>query len=141
MSLAKVRSAFVTELTTGNFLAPAADIQWPNKKFDAAGKAFWAAFWFFPDQPIVATLGKPGSGGTDDQGGFVQLDLNYATDSGEAAALAKFADLSSRFTAGARFSYQGQVVTVRSCGCSQGRIVDGFYRVSVTIPFYARIPR
>jgi len=107
----------------------------PNKPTDGSP---WAAVFILPNQPSVATLGYEGEDAHD---GIVQIDLNYPLGKGEAAVRAKADQVASFFKAGRRLSYQGAYATVSSCGRSRGREVDGWYRVSMTITWFARIPR
>lgn len=137
MSVAKIQSALAQAfLATGLF--PETNIQQENVEFEAVSGEPWAALYFFPGQPTVATLGQHGDDRFD---GFLQIDVNFPTNSGAGAALAMGDSLRTTFTAGARLSYSGQEVVIVNCGCSQGRIVNGFYRVSVTVVFYAFVTR
>lgn len=137
MSLSNCEAAFLKAYKDGAFFTDA-KTQYENLAFTTPTGEAWAAFYFVPSQPVVATLG---AGGSDRLDGFVQIDLNYPANKGTKDVRDKADALRSLFTAGARFSYSGQEVIVASCGRSQGRIVNGFFRVSVTIVFYAHITR
>lgn len=110
-----------------------------NAKFDKPTDGSpWAAVFIIPNQPSVATLGDEGEDAHD---GIVQIDLNYPLGKGEAAVRAKADQVASFFKAGKRLPYQGVFATVSSCGRSRGREVDGWYRVSMTVTWFARVPR
>ena len=98
----------------------------------------WAIFCFVPNTPTVVTLGN---GGDYEATGFVQIDLNYQLNTGDKAAADAFNLLRDKFIAGKIFTNCGQPVRVRSCGRTQGRNVNGWYRVSITIIWSARIRR
>lgn len=136
MSVSNVRAALIQAFTNGAFFAQE-NIAFENMAF-TPGALPWAKITFSPIQPVVATLGQ---GGTDDQSGYLQIDLNYPQGTGEADIMAKADAIRNAFPAGSSCAYSGQVVTVANCGRSQGRISNGYYRISVTINFYARIPR
>lgn len=136
MSIEKVRSALVEAFTEGNFFT-SENIAGENQKF-TPGTQPWAKLFFSPSQPTVATLGL---GGQDRWDGFLQIDLNYPTDEGTADIGAKALAIINTFTAGKRFAYSGQEVVIANCGRSQGRISNGYYKVAITVVFYAHITR
>jgi hypothetical protein len=138
MSLAKVRSALITALTAGDLIGPPEAIVWENRKADPKALKYWASVFFMFPTPSTATLGPTGQNRQD---GFVQIDLNYPTDSGDEAAMAKYVALSNALPVGRKLLYQGQSVILRNCGRSHGRIVGNYYRVTVSLYFYAHINR
>lgn len=137
MSMATVESALIKAFVDANFFAQAL-VQWPNVKFEPPVTGAWAAVYFLPSQPFVATLG---TGGEDEVPGILQIDLNFPPNSGTKGCNDKYEAIKNVFTAGARFAYSGQEVVIRSCGRSQGRIVNNFYCTVVTIAFYAYVNR
>lgn len=111
----------------------------PNAPFDKpTGGQPWANVFVLANQPSVATLGHEGEDAHD---GILQIDLNYKLLSGTEAVTAKADELTDFFKAGKRLAHGGIEVTVASCGRSRGREVDGWYRVSMTITWSARVPR
>lgn len=136
MSTTKVRAALVTAFRGGSFFADS-KVQWENMKFDPPAEA-WAAFFFLPSQPEVATLGTAGE---DELNGLIQIDLNYPLHSGEKDVAAKFESIRALFRPGYSFAHEGQTVTIRSCGRSNGRVVNNYWRVSVSVFYYAYIIR
>lgn len=136
-SKTKVRSALLKMLTDSAIL-PVGKVAFENVAFTPPSAQPWFSVFYIPSEPQVATLG---AGGEDRVEGFLQIDLNYPTGTGEAALNAKYDELQSCFTAGARALYQGQEVVIVSCGRSGGRNVDSCFRVSVTVRFYANVNR
>ena len=98
----------------------------------------WAAVFIIPNQPAPESAG---SGGMDGHTGIMQVDLNYPVNAGSGAIVAKADSVAQYFKAGTRLAYGGQQVQIQSCGRSQGRPVDGFYRVSMTINWTAYVLR
>lgn len=137
MSITNIRSALVQAFVASNLFDPVA-VQYENILFQAPDNLPWAAVYFVPVPPVVATLGE---GGSDEQRGFLQIDLNFTQNSGEKEINAAFEVLRSLFTAGRRFSYSGQEVIILSCGRANGKIINGFFRIPVTVQFYAHVPR
>ncbi len=135
MSLEKVQRALMSAISQHLDGIPTA---YENNKFVTPNGSKWAAVYFMPNQPSVETLGDNGLDFVD---GIVQVDLNYAPGNGSAEAREDFEMMRYGFRAGNRLSYDGQAAIIVNCGRSQGRIVDGWYRVSITIGWYALIPR
>jgi hypothetical protein len=121
-----------TFLTAAPRSLPATSINWENKVFDPAGKAIWAKVTHVPNTPIVATLG---AGGRDRGTGFVQIDLNIPQGEGDGVLRTWENYARAFFVAGETFTKDGQVVRVLSCGMSQGRNVDNWFRKSLTVAY------
>ena len=94
---------------------------------------------FHQRSEIIPQNGDQGSGGVQIEAGVLQIDLNYPLMTGEAAVTAKADELSDFFKAGKRLAHSGVELTVASCGRSRGREVDGWYRVSMTVTWFARV--
>lgn len=137
MSISNVESALVKAYTDGAFFTTP-KTQFENMAFTPPTGEPWAAVYFLPADPVVATLG---AGGQDRLDGLFQIDINYPANTGTKLAKAKAEALRNTFTAGSRFSYSGQEVVISNCGRSPGRITNGFYRVSVSVFFYAHVTR
>ncbi|URA07003.1 tail terminator protein [Xanthomonas phage Elanor] len=103
-----------------------------------ADQSPWAKTFVLMNQPSVATLGSEGQDAHD---GILQIDLNYPLNTGEAAVTAKADELTDFFKAGKRLAHSGVELTVTSCGRSRGREVEGWYRVSMTVAWFARVSR
>ncbi len=109
-----------------------------NVGFEPPDTGIWAHVFFAPNRPDVATLGAIG---LDESTGFLQIDLNAPVGSG-VGELSEAADkIRCHFPAGRTFEYESQGVIISSSGRTNGRIVDSFYRISVTVAWYARIIR
>jgi len=127
-----ISAAVYDFLTAGSPSVAAADIAWENIHFDPAGKAVWARVSFVPNQPGVITLG---SRGLDRGNGFFQIDLNIPTGTGDAVLRAWYDAARAYFIAGRVFTQSAQSVVILSCGETPGRVVDNWYRKSITV-FY-----
>lgn len=138
MSLQKIKTALATAYKAAGFFTDANTAIENVAYTPPTNDTPWARLHFVPNQPDVATLG---AGGEDRVDGFFQIDLNYPLNTGDKAANDKADAIRLVFTAGARFAYSGQEVVIASCGRSQGRVQDGFWKVVVTVAFYAYITR
>lgn len=83
----------------------------------------------------------PRSYGHDEFSGYIQLDVNTKLDAGEAAADTLASAAAAFFKAGRVLTYGSTDAIVRSCARSRGREVDGWWRVSLTIYWDARVDR
>jgi len=137
MSDSKINSALIQAFVAGAFFAQD-KTQWENAAFTPPTAEPWAAVYFVPSQPVVATLGQ---GGMDRHDGFFQIDINFPANTGTKQCSDKADSIQNAFTVGKGVSYSGQEVKIVSCGRSQGRIVNGFYRVSLTVVYYAHVTR
>lgn len=130
-----IRSALLQGYKACGLDRPTAE---PNVKWDPVSQEPWAAVFILPNQPRVATLGD---GGMDEHTGIMQIDVNHPSGTGEFDITADADTVADYFTAGRRLVYNGQEVIVRSCGRSGGRTVDSWYRISLTVDWYAQTPR
>lgn len=113
-------------------------VQWPNVKFEPPTNALWFRVFYMPADRHGATLGELGE---DEIDGFLQIDVNVPTNSGEKLMREELDKLEKVFIAGAKASYSTSEASILACKRSPGRDVDGFYRVSLTVDFYGRIQR
>lgn len=137
MSISGLRAALTEAFFAAEFFDQE-EVQFENMPFLPPPNAPWAALYFLPAQPTVATLGPTG---TDAVTGIFQINLNYPPASGTADVDAMAEAIRNVFKAGAYFAYSSDVAVVRSCGRSQGKMQGDCFRVIVTIQFYARINR
>jgi len=100
--------------------------------------AKWAAVFFLPNTPSVDTLSSTGQDMTD---GVYQIDLNYPRWTGDSTARSDFEAVRDKFPAGQKLTSGGQAVAISNCGRSEGRTVENFWRVTVSIYWYAMIER
>jgi len=82
-----------------------------------------------------------GDAGEDNHPGILQIDINYPKGKGTSYVLAEGDILASFFTAGKALSYNTQEVKVLGSTLSSGRYVGGYYRISLSINYYARTTR
>lgn len=139
MSLEKVEAALmakVAEVLTALAIPTAGEnLRSPKKD----GDPVWAQVWFNAGQPYAFTMG---TGGEDRVDGYVQIDLMYPDGSGNQLSRTHSSTILAAFSGGTGLTYQGQIVTVRSCGRSQGLPnVGNCYKVPITIMWWALIPR
>tara|TARA_A200000159_G_scaffold162979_1_gene188068 strand:- start:22338 stop:22787 length:450 start_codon:yes stop_codon:yes gene_type:complete len=135
-ALIDAAKTFLTEGDTPTL--PLASIAWENRIFDDSGKNIWSSFKYTPNQPIARTIGN---GGFDDLTGFIQIDFNIPTNSGD-YVLREWEDKGREFfTSGTRFENGGHSVLVTSAGMSQGRVVENYFRKSLTVGFKSQLKR
>lgn len=142
MSLGNVQSALISRLS--GFLN-GLQVGYPNKamsdKPKPKGSNKWAQISFVPNTPGEGAKSELGNSGRDFATGFLQVDMNYAPNTGDGAARDDFEAIRALFPKGSSIAHDGQSVSIKSTGRTQGRDVDGWYRVSVTINWYAQVPR
>lgn len=99
----------------------------------------WFEFFIIPNRPVVVTLGDDGF---NEHTGIVQVNLNYPMHEGSGAMLQKADQVSALFKAGSRHVFEGQTVSVISCGLNgSGKTVNGFFQSILTIQYKAQTPR
>lgn len=136
MSLFKIEAALITAYQGAGLALPT---EYENAEFERPDSfASFASVSFVPNQPSVSGLGSTGA---DEIDGFLQIDLYTERNSGTAEARNLTDTLRNTFQAGERFTYDGQDVLIRSCGRNQGRVIDGYFMISITIFWRAYINR
>lgn len=126
-----IQSALMIALTSMNL---GLEIDGENLTFDVPNDgSLWLKATNLPNLPSVATLGDEGQ---DLHNGIFQVDINAPIGTGTELILT-YADLiSAYFTAGRQLTYDDTVVRIVSCGRSNGRKVDNWYRVSMSIEWF-----
>lgn len=141
MSFVKVRESLATAAVATLQAAPiemeAAHIISGNMPSPRINEP-WAQILFVPRSPTVATMGD---GGMDRVEGVLLVNIRTPLDKGEVDGLVAVDAFRSAFPAGSRLIFEGQEVTVLSIGAVDGRVVDGFWRTDITIPYRAFIQR
>ena len=134
MNLANIRAALIQSYVDGAF---GLDTAYPNTTL-SPGTTAWAQLDIIPNQPVVAALGE---NGTDEHTGIMQVALNYPLDTGDGAAVSMADTIRTQYKSGFSKTTNGQSVVITSCGRSAGGEVDGWFRVVITINWYARTAR
>jgi len=135
VSLAKVRSALVQGFTDAALGFPFAS---ENKKFTPPANAPWCELFYFPGEPVMATLG---ANGMDQIDGYLQVNINVPLDSGTGVAMAKADILRDYFFGGRTLTYGGQEVRIKAAGTKPGFPTDKAFKTPTVIQFYAQILR
>lgn len=135
MDITSIRKALVATYVAANL---GLDTCYENEDFETTPDTFWIKFSFVPNMPEVHCLGRDG---LDLITGFAQFDINGPLGIGEKQHMSYAEALKNVFPTGESFTYNEQVVKIKTTGRSQGRVVEGFYRVSVTIAWYAYLQR
>lgn len=110
----------------------------PGAELEAYPEGLWLQLFNMRAESAPITLGDKGE---DNHPGVLQIDINYPKGHGTGHVLQKADELAAFFTAGKSLSYNTQEVKVQSSSLSSGRYVGGYYRVSLTINYYARTTR
>ncbi len=131
-----IDSALLQAFSDGAFGLPIAS---ENKQYDPIAGTAYAELFIVPNPSDVLTMGD---GGQDLFTGFMQVDLRYPLDTGTGTAKQKATDIQNAFKAGSRFTYSGQEVFITGSGRNgSGRREDGWYRITLTINWEARVTR
>lgn len=111
-----------------------------NAPFDKPAETPWASVWIVPSPGGVRAV-TCGDAGEDEHVGIVQVDLNYPMRRGTRDQRLMCDKLATFFVAGRRMISGLANVLVVSCDKSMGREVDGWWRVSMTVTWRARVAR
>lgn len=133
MSLSDVQQAIETKLA-----ATLTDWVFEGDNSDPGAAVKLARVFFVPGPISPATLSTSGE---NECYGFTQVDLKYPVGTGDSAARADYSTLYNAFTLGTWVSSGSQYVELKGCDRTQGRQSSDRYVVSVTINWYARLPR
>lgn len=135
MTISNIRSALIQAIENLNLALPTAH---ENVTFTPPENQPWLAVFFLPNQPEVHTLGTQGQ---DMITGILQVDTYYPVGVGSKDQFDLIDQIRSAFPAGSKPSYSGQEVVVRSCGRGPGLVEGSFYRIPVTVYWYAHLNR
>lgn len=132
----EIEKALVASVRTLGLPAlAAAKIEEPNTSLEESAKgSLWLKASIVRGETEPVTLGVNGE---DNHNGFLQVDVNVPVNSGVGIVSNIAGSIKELYPAGRKI---GSVVVSRS-SVSSGRIVGGWYRLSVTIYFYSRIAR
>lgn len=120
-----------------------ADLGIPVKYENAGGfvkptSSPWAAVHYMPNVPDPVTAGTYGY---DEASGLLQIDINVPLNAGTKQSRDLVDKIVNLFPSGHDLMYNDAWVRPRRVGRTQGREVDGWWRVSVTVYWYTRLQR
>ena len=132
MTVSAIPQAIINQYRAGSFFADALTA-YENASFTKPASAIaWAAIYHLPANQTELTLST-----TNDNSGLVQIDLNYPKNAGSGAILAKADTILASFQRATILTHAGQKVQITTSDVSQGREVDGWYRVSLSVGYRA----
>jgi len=150
----KIRSALITaanDFLTGNAsidteagtvtgmpTMAAGNIEWENRGKNVGNQDTWAKVSILPSG---STGGTVGHGGFDEETGILQIDINVPQKKGEVGLIPWDTKRRVFFHGGRTFTYEGHSVLVKTSEISQGRILEGFFRKSISINFISYLKR
>lgn len=139
MSQTKVKAA-VIDAVNKRLTALDANVKvaWPNKAITPPTSSRWFSVSYFAGKTAARTLGPQGD---NEVRGFVQVDVNVPTNSGDKEQNDALTALEAWFTEGRRVTLNGQTVTITSSERSNGRNAESCWRISLSIYFYATYQR
>lgn len=136
MSLASIQQALLERAIVAIGNRPT---EFENIAFDTPSDGTsWAKVNFLPNDPRPISIGL---NGYDEYDGLLQIDFNTKVNTGDKEQRDFYSQIRSYFTGGTKLVYNGQYVLITRCGRSQGRQIDGWYRVSTSAYWYAQVPR
>ena len=136
MSIHKIRSALVETFSGGIGLS---GVYENTNGYTPQADTPWFEFFMIPNRPVVVTIGDEG---LNEHTGIVQVNLNYPIHEGSGNMLQKVDEVSALFKAGSRHVFEGQTVSISSCGLDgSSQIVNGFFQSILTIQYKAQTPR
>jgi hypothetical protein len=126
---AAIPQAIIAQYRAGAFFTDALTA-WENAAFvKPAITVAWAGIFHLPAAQSPLSLAT-----TNENVGLVQIDLNYPANGGTGAILAKADAIGASFKRG---TILAGLVEVTAFDVSQGRVVDGWYRVSLSVSYRA----
>jgi len=132
-----IEKALITAYKAVGTLVPTG---YPGAELEDGDKpdGLWCHVHNVRSESTPVTLGDQGE---DNHPGFMQIDINYPKGKGSGDLLVKADEIALAFPSGRALTYNGQEVKVLSTTLGPGRYVGGYYRISLTINYYARTQR
>lgn len=130
-----INAALIAAYRAGGFFSDALTAYENSAFVKPPANASWASVFFLPAQNSSLSLDS------NEHSGVMQIDVNAPTNIGAGAVISVADNIMSVFRHGASFTAAGQRVEVASTSISPGRVVDGWYRVSVSVFYRAFVPR
>ena len=137
MSQSSIESALRKAWRDGAFFSDA-QTAYDNSAFEPTAGTPWSRVSVIPSQPEVTSLG---GNGYDEHNGVLQVDLFYPLNQGTGQINAKADAARELFKAGARFTYGGETAVIRSSGRNKGRKDGGWFKVTLTVIYFAHVAR
>ena len=132
-----VMQSAVDALATISGFTVETSVAWPSLAFTPATAA-WIRVSYMPTKSSTETFGI---GGENELLGILQFDVSIPTNGGDKEQDRILTALELRYIPGVSVTLNGQPVSFISCDRSNGRHVDGFWRVSLSVTFRARYSR
>lgn len=137
MTITNVQMALNERFASGSYF-PEGRIGTENTSFVPPDDLSWCHLFFLPNLPSVGSLGV---GGRDEIDGIFQIDLNYKIGTGT-MEIGHLSDMIRQdFKAGTKLNFNGQEVLIVNCGRNGGRVVNGWFKISVSVQWYAQLVR
>ena len=133
MSLTNIDQAFINEFINQGF---GLDIAHENIDYEPTAGAEFVSIRLLPND--VTPLSYTDSDETD---GIFRVILNWPQGEGAIQAKNKADEIISAFKIGTKLEYLGQKVTVTTAYRELGESIDGWYRIIISIGYYAVIDR
>ena len=133
MSLTNIDQAFVNEFIAQGF---GLDIAHENTDYEPTAGTEFVSIRLLPND--VTPLSYTNSDETD---GIFRIILNWPQGEGAIQAKNKADEIISAFKIGTKLSYSSQKVTVTTAYREIGEAIDGWYRIIVSIGYYAVVSR
>lgn len=133
MSLLQIDQALISDFIAASFGLPIAH---ENLDFTPTPQTAYAELRVLPNPVEMRDLDA-----TDDTTGIFRVILRYPLNAGAIAAKTMAQTILSRYNNGTDVLYSGQKLTVISSQRQQGYPEDGWYKLVLSINYYAHIAR
>lgn len=134
-NFATIEQALVNSVTAS---VNSQDIEYPGMELNYEGSGNWYKMQNLRASSSGVTLGDRGE---DEHRGILQIDINCPGSTGANDALLEADRIAASYRVGSTVQHSGQIVHFRNCSLSPGREVGAYYRVSLSINYYARTAR
>ena len=134
----EIEKALIVAVETVDSTTPTS---FPNNELVNKPDGLWLKVSNLHSETTPVTMGD---GGEDNHRGILQIDINYPANKGSGASLGKADEFSDYFKAGKALLYNAQCVKIISCSlnpANPARYVGGYYRLTLSINYYARTTR
>lgn len=130
-----ISKALQDAVLAGNYAAVVGRM---NSAVENPPSELWLQMFNLPASTDPVTVGE---GGEDNYEGVLQIDISCPLNQGTGSITQKADEIAKDFAAGKVFTYNGTNVSIRGSSLSPGRVAGGFYKVSLSIRYYARHQR